>query len=772
MPRDAASRKPHKTSRPPKAQREAKKTAQRNAKKAAQTEVSRDIAAKLKAQLDGPRAKSERNDTRGSQSSYAKSAAKNGAARSTRPEQRGKSASAGKPAGAGKSFGAGKSSKSEYRGKSAGAGKPTSAGKAGKPGASEASRKSAKFDEGRKSSSFDKKYEKSSGRKFDKADGSRGGFKGETRSGYKAASKGGSGFKSDYKATAKDRFKNDYKSDKDGSRKDEKDFSKKQNRSPKPFGPASGKPVRADRSDRPARSDRPMRSERATRSDRSDRPARPMRAARPVSAAPAKQSVFSAAVARARKTMKSPCSVDVQCGGCEAIALPYEQQLLLKNALVADLFEGVGGDFELRPILGMQDPFRYRNKIISPFAPGKKIEQPKAAAGADKGDDQKKKRRQRGLTCEILTGMYEQGTHKLVPTTSCLIENEVGQQVVSAIKAIMQRHAIEPYNEDTGEGFMRHVVVRVGHESGEVLVTIVTNEEKFPAGKSFAKELIERVPQVTTVVQNVNMRQTNVILGEQETVLYGPGFILDTLCGLSFRISSTSFYQVNATQTEVLYNTAVELAGLTGAQTVIDAYCGTGTIGLVAATRGAQRVIGVESNAAAVRDAWENARHNGVENATFIAADATQFMREFAQKDTDEFVNEVRANAAAELGEEAEDAVARVAGFDGAAPETDREADAAPVVDFNAPVAAANETAGQELVLLMDPPRAGSTPEFLHAAADLAPERIVYVSCNPETQVRDIELLQKRGYELQIVQPVDMFPHTAHVETVALLVRG
>ena len=319
---------------------------------------------------------------------------------------------------------------------------------------------------------------------------------------------------------------------------------------------------------------------------------------------------------------------------------------------------------------------------------------------------------------------------------------------------------------------MRHVVVRVGHESGEVLVTIVTNEEKFPAGKSFAKELIARVPQVTTVVQNVNMRQTNVILGEQETVLYGPGFILDTLCGLSFRISSTSFYQVNATQTEILYNTAVELAGLTGAQTVIDAYCGTGTIGLVAATRGAQRVIGVESNAAAVRDAWENARHNGVENATFIAADATQFMREFAQKDTDELMDEAKANAAAELGEEAEDAVVHVAGFNGAASETDREADAASTADFDAPVAAANEGAGHELVLLMDPPRAGSTPEFLQAAADLAPQRIVYVSCNPETQVRDIELLQKRGYELQVVQPVDMFPHTAHVETVALLARG
>ena len=753
MPRDAASKKPHKTSRPPKAQREAQKAAQRNAKKAAQTEISRDIAAKLKAQLDGSRAKSERNDARGSQSSYAKGAAKNGAARSAKPEQRGKSAGTGKFAGAGKAAGAGKSVKPEYRGKSAGAGKPAGMGRSGKPGTSDASRKSAKFDEERESSSFDKKYEKRSDKKFDKADGSRGGFKGETRGGYKAAAKGG--------------FKGGYKNDKADGRKREKDFDKKQNRSSKSFGPASGKPVRADRSDRPARGERLDRSTRDGRPARIDHPVRTQRAARPVSAAPAKQSVFSAAVARARKTMKSPCSVDVQCGGCEAIALPYEQQLLLKNALVADLFEGVDGDFELRPILGMQDPFRYRNKIISPFAPGKKIEQPKAAAGADKGDDQKKKRRQHGLTCEILTGMYEQGTHKLVPTTSCLIENEVGQQVVSAIKAIMQRHAIEPYNEDTGEGFMRHVVVRVCHESGEVLVTIVTNEEKFPAGKSFAKELIARVPQVTTVVQNVNMRQTNVILGEQETVLYGPGFILDTLCGLSFRISSTSFYQVNATQTEVLYNTAVELAGLTGAQTVIDAYCGTGTIGLVAATRGAQRVIGVESNAAAVRDAWENARHNGVKNATFIAADATQFMREFAQKDAEEFIEEAKANAAAEWeaveGEDASEAKGALS------------LGAVLVADVaSATEAAASESidiAGQELVLLMDPPRAGSTPEFLHAAADLAPQRIVYVSCNPETQVRDIELLQKRGYELQIVQPVDMFPHTAHVETVALLVR-
>ena len=470
-----------------------------------------------------------------------------------------------------------------------------------------------------------------------------------------------------------------------------------------------------------------------------------------------KPSAFTAAAQRAQKETKSPCAVDAQCGGCEAIAMPYEQQLLLKNAYVADLFDAadIAGNFELQPILGMENPFRYRNKIVSPFAPGKKCKQqaPAAASAAknaakkNASTKSKSKKSQRGLPCEILTGMYAQGTHKLIPTTNCLIENEIGQRVVLAVKAIMKRHAMDPYNEDTGKGFVRHVVVRVGHASGEVLVTIVTNEEAFPAGKSFAKELIARVPQITTVVQNVNTRQTNVILGEKEHTLYGPGFILDTLCGLSFRISSQSFYQVNATQTEVLYNTAIALAGLSGTQTVIDAYCGTGTIGLVAASRGAARVIGVESNQRAVQDARENARHNGIKNATFVAADATQFMRDLAREGAGSFGNL--------LGEgEGEGAGAASA--------------AAPAASAAASAAAPTPNA-QELVLLMDPPRAGSTPEFLQAAAQLAPARIVYVSCNPETQVRDILLLQKYGYELQKVQPVDMFPHTAHVETVALL---
>ena len=416
----------------------------------------------------------------------------------------------------------------------------------------------------------------------------------------------------------------------------------------------------------------------------------------------------------------SPCAVDSLCGGCINISIPYNKQCADKNAAMQKLFAGVKGNFELLPILCMKDPFHYRNKIVSPFAPGKKK---KASPSQGK---------RHTLDREVLTGMYAQGSHKLVPTNDCLIENEIGKRIVAAIVKIMSKYAIPPYNEDTGSGFLRHVVVRVGHASEEVLVTLVTNQDEFPHSKSFCKELIKAVPQITTVVQNVNTRQTNVILGEKEHTLYGPGFILDTLCGLSFRISSQSFYQVNATQTEVLYNTAIALAGLSGTQTVIDAYCGTGTIGLVAASRGAARVIGVESNQRAVQDARENARHNGIKNATFVAADATQFMRDLAREGAGSFGNL--------LGE-----------GEGATAHTPNS---------------------QELVLLMDPPRAGSTPEFLQAAAQLAPVRIVYVSCNPETQVRDILLLQKYGYELQKVQPVDMFPHTAHVETVVLMSRA
>lgn len=386
------------------------------------------------------------------------------------------------------------------------------------------------------------------------------------------------------------------------------------------------------------------------------------------------------------------CPVSHECGACQAIDTPYVEQLAEKQRYMEGLFEGLAPQGAMRPVLGMESPFHYRNKVISPYAPGRKLP---------------------GNRREILTGMYAKGTHRLVPTDKCLLENEVAKKVTLAVRSIMARYGVEPYNEDTGEGFMRHAVVRVGHNSGEVLVTLVTNADEFPSSKSFCRELVKRVPQITTVVQNVNTRQTNVILGEKERTLYGPGFILDTLCDLSFRISSHSFYQVNATQTEVLYNEAIAMAQLDGSQTAIDAYCGTGTIGLVAAKRGAARVIGVDSVAQAIADARLNAKHNGIENAEFVAADAGEFMRELA-----------------------------------------------------------SSQAPENLVLLMDPPRAGSSEEFLDAASVMSPARIVYISCNPETQVRDIRYLRKHGYEVAAVQPVDMFPHTEHVESVALLVKS
>ena len=420
------------------------------------------------------------------------------------------------------------------------------------------------------------------------------------------------------------------------------------------------------------------------------------------------------------ETLQMQCPVARECGGCSQVGVPYAEQLAAKDARVRELFANFP-DAELRPIIGMDEPFHYRNKVTSPFAPGKRHDSDRRGGrnnraernGRDscraRGDRRPSAGKNARANREILTGMYAAGTHTLVPTDGCLIENEQAQQVIRAVRSIMMRHGIEPYDEDRGTGFMRHAVVRVGHESGEVLVTLVTNSDEFPASKSFCRELVKRCPFITTVVQNVNERQTNVILGEKERRLYGPGFILDTLCGLSFRISSRSFYQVNAVQTAVLYEQAIEAARLSGNEAAIDAYCGTGTIGLVAARRGAARVIGVDSVESAIRDARENARHNGVENARFVAADATAFMCELA---------------------------------------------------------AAGERAH---VVLMDPPRAGSTPEFLEALAQLAPERVVYISCNPETQVRDVRHLATRGYSLNYVQPVDMFPHTDHVETVVLM---
>ena len=399
------------------------------------------------------------------------------------------------------------------------------------------------------------------------------------------------------------------------------------------------------------------------------------------------------------------CPISDECGACPQIDVPYLLQVARKNDRIRALFDGLLDEqSEFDALLGMSEPLRFRDKIASPFAPGPV---PKGAG-----------KRAGGVQRDVLCGMYAAGTHRIVPIPDCPVEHEVGRKVVAAVRRIMLRYGMEPYDEDAGTGFVRHVVVRVGHESGEVLATIVTNGSEFTGSKNFCRELVKACPQVTTVVQNINTRQTNAILGGEERVLYGPGFILDTLCGLSFRISSQSFYQVNSVQTERLYNLAISYAnrGLGDAEagrprTLVDAYCGTGTIGLVAASaiEGA-KVFGVDNVESAIRDARLNARHNGIENAEFVVGDAGEYLKHMAAR-------------------------------------------------------------GEHLdVLMMDPPRAGASVEFLEAALELCPERIVYISCNPETQVRDARILLDGGYRIARMQPVDMFPHTDHIECVACFI--
>ena len=373
------------------------------------------------------------------------------------------------------------------------------------------------------------------------------------------------------------------------------------------------------------------------------------------------------------------CPYSRRCGGCQLLAMSYEEELAHKQELARRHLSRFG---KLLPILGAANPCYYRNKV-------------EAAFGLDRSR-------------KVIAGTYEPRSHRIVDINSCLNEDKNATAIIVTIKKLLSSFRLAPYDEDARTGFLRHVLVRRGIHTGEVMVVLVTASPVFPSRQNFIKALLKEHPEITTIVQNVNNRRTSVLLGDREQTLYGPGFIRDTLCGMSFRISPRSFYQINPTQTEVLYRRAIKAAGLTGKERVLDAYCGIGTIGMIAAAD-AREVIGVEQNPAAVRDAIRNAKENGVENIRFVAADATEWMQ---------------AAAAEQLS-----------------------------ID----------------ILLMDPPRSGSTPEFLSAAVKMAPRRIVYISCCPETQARDLALLQKGGYRVTLLQPVDMFPHTEHIETVVLL---
>lgn len=375
------------------------------------------------------------------------------------------------------------------------------------------------------------------------------------------------------------------------------------------------------------------------------------------------------------------CNISKKCGGCQFQGIPYKEQLKKKQKKEQSLLGAYG---KVRPIIGMENPYYYRNKVHAVF--------------------------DRDRKGNIISGIYEEGTHRVVPVENCLIEDEKSQTIIWTIRGMLKSFKIRTYDEDTGYGLLRHVLIRRGFSTGEIMVVLVTGSPIFPSKNNFVKALRKAHPEITTVVLNVNDRQTSMVLGDREKPIFGPGFIKDRLCGCMFRISPKSFYQVNPVQTEILYQTAIDYAGLTGKETVIDAYCGIGTIGLIAAKK-ASKVIGVELNKDAVKDARINAKENKITNAAFYQGDAGRFMVEMAAK-----------------GEKAD-------------------------------------------VVFMDPPRAGSAERFLSSVVKLSPKKVIYISCNPETLARDLKYLTKHHYKVEKIQPVDMFPFCDHVETVCSLSR-
>lgn len=373
------------------------------------------------------------------------------------------------------------------------------------------------------------------------------------------------------------------------------------------------------------------------------------------------------------------CPLYKKCGGCQIHNMDYEAQLDFKMKKVVRL---LGRFHYVENIIGMDNPYHYRNKV-------------QAAFGRDKQN-------------RIISGVYQSSTHRIVPVDNCLIEDKKADEIIVTIRKLIKSFKLGTFDENKMVGFLRHVLVKRGFASGEIMVVLVTGTEEFKSKRSFINALLERHPDITTIVQNINNKRTNLVLGEKMITLYGDGVIKENLCGYTFTISPKAFYQINPVQTEILYNKAMEFADIKKSDIVIDAYCGTGTIGIIA-SKYAGHVYGVELNKDAVRDAKKNAKLNNIENIDFVNADAGRYMVNIADEGL--------------------------------------KAD----------------------VVIMDPPRAGSDIKFLKSLVKLSPKKVVYISCNPETLARDLMFLSKNRYKIRKIQPVDMFPHTEHVECAALL---
>lgn len=380
---------------------------------------------------------------------------------------------------------------------------------------------------------------------------------------------------------------------------------------------------------------------------------------------------------------KTYCSAYNVCGGCQYLHISYEEELKIKQAYFDDLFKKFT-NVDKQPIVGMFDFLAYRNKcqMVYKMSKAKKV------------------------TC----GFYQENTHNIIPVNECLLHSSAANNLIKVFNEVLTRNKITPYDEKTKTGVIRHILVRYGFFTKQIMLVIVTNGEIFPGRNNVIKDLLKQNLNITTIIQNVNSRDTSIVLGEKERVLYGPGFITDKIGDYTFKISSKSFYQVNPLGMKKLYERAIELAGITSQDYVLDTYCGVGTIGIFAAGK-AKHVVGVEINKEAIKDAISNARTNKISNIEFVAQDATFFMQMLAKNQQS--------------------------------------------VD----------------VVILDPPRTGSSKQFINALGHLNPRTVIYISCEPTTLKKDLYDFSEVGYVVKKLETFDMFPRTFNIETIATLVR-
>ncbi|MCY6483792.1 23S rRNA (uracil(1939)-C(5))-methyltransferase RlmD [Clostridium aestuarii] len=379
--------------------------------------------------------------------------------------------------------------------------------------------------------------------------------------------------------------------------------------------------------------------------------------------------------------VKPKCPYYNECGGCQIQHMSYKGQSEFKQKSVEEIMKPFG---KVNPIITMEKPYDYRNKIHATYSYGK-----------------------RG---EVISGFYEENSHRVIPIQRCIIQDPKADEINASIRELMKSFKMKPYDEDRRQGILRHVLIKTGFATKEVMVVLVTGTSVFPSKNNFVKALLKKHPEITTIVMNVNNRKTSMVLGDRENVLYGKGTIKDILCNCTFNISPKSFYQVNPIQTHKLYSKAIEMADFKGDEVVMDAYSGIGTIGLILSKR-VHSVIGVELNRDAVKDAIKNAKINSIKNARFYEGDAGEFIVNMAKT-------------------------------------------------------------GEKLdTVMMDPPRSGSDEKFLSSLVKMSPQNVIYISCNYITQARDLKFLTKNGYKVEEIQPVDMFPQTSHVENIVKLCK-